>query len=42
MSLFEVKDFDAIVDNKPFFDQSSKNKQEIYEKLVEYQVTMTV
>ena len=25
----------SLVDNKPFFDQSAKNKQEAYEKLIE-------
>ena len=33
MSLVEVKDFNALIDNKPFFDQP-KNKQEPYEKLI--------
>ena len=35
MSLVEVKDFNALLDNKPFFDQPVKNKQGAYEKLVE-------
>ena len=26
MSLVEIKDFNALIDNKPFFDQSIKNK----------------
>ena len=30
-----MKDFDALTDNKPFFDQSVKNKQEAYEKPIE-------
>ena len=34
MSLVEIKDFNALIDNKPFFDQPIKNKQ-AYEKLVE-------
>ena len=35
MPLIEIKDFDALVDNKPFFDQPVKNKEEAYEKLIE-------
>ena len=35
MPLVEIKDFNALVENKPFFDQSVKNKQEAYEKPVE-------
>ena len=34
-SLVEIKDFNALIDNKPFFDQPVKDKQEAYEKLVE-------
>ena len=34
-SLVEIKDFNALIDNKPFFDQPKKNKQELYEKLIE-------
>ena len=34
MPLVEIKDFNALIDNKPFFDQSVKTKQEAYEKLV--------
>ena len=30
-----IKDFNALIDNKIFFDQPVKNKQEMYEKLVE-------
>ena len=33
--LIEIKDFNALIDNKPFFDQSVKSKQEAYQKLVE-------
>ena len=33
--LVKIKDFHALIDNKPFFDQPIKNKQEAYEKLVE-------
>ena len=35
MPLVEIKDFNALFDNKPFFDRSVKNKQEAYEKLFE-------
>ena len=33
--LVEIKCFNALIDNKPFFDQPIKNRQEAYEKLVE-------
>ena len=33
--LVEIKGFNVLIDNKPFFDQHVKNKQEAYEKLVE-------
>ena len=33
--LVEIKDFNALIENKPFFDHSVKNKQEAYEKLIE-------
>ena len=33
--LVEMKDFVPLIDNKPFFDESVKNKQEAYEKRVE-------
>ena len=32
MTLVEIKDFIALTDNKPFFDQPIKNKQEANEK----------
>ena len=32
MPLVEIKDFIALIDNKPFFDQPVKNKQEAHEK----------
>ena len=35
MLLVEIKDFDALIDNKLFFDRPSKKKQEEYENLVE-------
>ena len=34
MQLVEIKDFNALIDNKSFFDQLLKNKQGAYEKLV--------
>ena len=34
MPLEEIKDFNALIDNKPFFDRPVKNKQEAYEKLI--------
>ena len=34
MPLVEIKDFNALIDNKPFFDQPVKNKQ-AHEKLIE-------
>ena len=33
--LAKIKDFDELIDNKQFFQQPVKNKQEGYEKLVE-------
>ena len=33
--LVEIKYFNVLVDNKPFFDQPAKNKQEVYEELIE-------
>ena len=35
MSLIEIKDFNALIDNKPFFDLPVKTKQESYENLTE-------
>ena len=35
MSLVDIKDFNALIDNKPIFDQPVKDKQEAYEKLIE-------
>ena len=35
MLLVEIKDFNALIDNKLFFDQPVKNEQESYEKPVE-------
>ena len=35
MPLVKIKDFNALIDNEPFFHQPVKNKQEAYEKLIE-------
>ena len=35
MPLVKIEDFKVSDDNKPFFDQTVKNKQEAYEKLFE-------
>ena len=32
--LVEIKDFNALIDNKPFFDQPVNNKQDAYKKLI--------
>ena len=32
MLLVEIKDFNAFIDNKPFFDEPVKNKQEATRK----------
>ena len=32
MPLAEIKDFNPLIDKKPFFDQSVENKQEVYKK----------
>ena len=34
ISLAKIKDFNALIENKPFFNQPVKNKQEGYEKLI--------
>ena len=34
MPLVEMKVFNALIDNKPFFDHPVKNKQKVYEKLI--------
>ena len=33
--LVKIKDFNVLIDNKSFFDQPVKSKQEAYEKLIE-------
>ena len=42
MPSVEIKDFNALIDNKPFFDQPVKCKQEAYEKLIECHEMMTI
>ena len=32
--LVQIKHFNALMHNKPFFDQPVKNKQEAYKKLI--------
>ena len=34
LSLVDIKDFNALIDNKLFFDQPVKSEQDVYEKLV--------
>ena len=34
MPLVEIENFNGLINNKPFFDQPVKNKQEAYEKLI--------
>ena len=35
MPLVEIKDLNALIENKPFFDHPVKNKQEAYKKPIE-------
>ena len=35
MPLVEINDFNVLIDNKSFFDQPVKNKQKVYENLIE-------
>ena len=35
MPLIEIRDFNALIDNKQFFDQPVKSKEEAYKKLIE-------
>ena len=35
ITLVEIKDFNALIENTPFFDRPVQNKQETYEKLFE-------
>ena len=38
MSVVEIKDLNALIDNTPFFNQPIKNKQEAYENLVKISI----
>ena len=38
MPLVEIKNFYALIENKPFYDQPLKNKQEAYEKFIEMSI----
>ena len=40
--LVETKDFNALIDNKPFFDQPVNNKHETYKSLSKCQEMMTI
>ena len=42
MPLVEIKDFKALLDNKPFFNQPVKNKQEACKKLLKCQEMMSM
>ena len=35
--LLQIKNVNALIDNKQFFDQQVKNKQQAYEKLIKMQ-----
>ena len=41
ISLVEIKYFNVLIDNKPFFDQPVKNKQKAYKKLSEFNLYHT-
>ena len=41
MPFVEIKDFNASIDNKPFFDQPVKSKQEGIKNLLKCQEMMT-
>ena len=38
MPLLETKDFNVLIDSKPFVDQPVKKKQEVYEKLIKMSI----
>ena len=42
MSLVEMKDFNALIANKLFFDKPVKNKQEAYKNLLKCEKMMTL
>ena len=41
MPLVEAKDFNALIDNKPFFDQPEKTNKKHIKNLLKCQETMT-
>ena len=38
LSVVEIKDLNALIDNTPFFNQPIKNKQDAYENLVKISI----
>ena len=42
MPIIEIKDFNVLIDNKPFFDQPVKNKQEEMMIIHEYTITQNL
>ena len=42
MSLVEIKDFNALIDHRPFFDQPVKNKHESIKSLLKCQEMMNM
>ena len=42
MPLVEINDFNTLLNNKPFFGQPVKNKQEAYKKLIEMSKNMII
>ena len=42
MPLVEIKDFNALIDNEPFFDQPVNIKKEAYENLLKWEEMMTI
>ena len=42
MPLVEIKDFNVLIDNKPFFDQPTKSKHEAYKNWLKCQETMII
>ena len=43
MPLVEIKDFNALINSKPFFDEPvKKNKKEVFENLSKIQEMMTI
>ena len=42
MSFVEIKDFNALIDDKPFFDQSVKTHKKHVKNLLKCQEMMTI